>query len=71
MGRFAIGTSALGKSFGFDVNVFRETPGPQRIKAWSPGEGRVAWGIVAVFCLLTRYKGSIVSMFNEVEGTLT
>lgn len=42
MGRFAIGMSALGRSLGEDVNVFRETPGPQRIKAWRPGEGIVA-----------------------------
>jgi len=42
MGRFAIGMSALGKSLGEDVKVLSETPGPQKIKAWRPGEGIVA-----------------------------
>jgi len=39
IGLFAIGTNALGNSSGDDVNVFRETPGPQRIKAWKPEDG--------------------------------
>jgi hypothetical protein len=34
--------SALGRSFGEDVKVLRETPGPQRMKACRPGEGIVA-----------------------------
>jgi hypothetical protein len=33
---------ALGRSLGDDVNVLRETPGPQRMKACRPGEGCVA-----------------------------
>jgi len=46
IGRFAIGMSALGKSFGDEVKVLSDTPGPHRIKAWRPGEGCVACGIV-------------------------
>lgn len=45
MGRFAIGTMALGKSAGFEVKVLREEPGPQRMSACKPGEGSVACGI--------------------------
>jgi hypothetical protein len=37
-----MGTSAFGKSLGFDVKVFNEAPGPHRIKACKPGEGIVA-----------------------------
>lgn len=33
MGRLAIGSSALGKSEGLDVKVFRLLPGPQRMSA--------------------------------------
>jgi hypothetical protein len=46
IGLFAIGTNAFGKSFGFEVKVLSETPGPQRMRAWKPGEGSVACGIV-------------------------
>lgn len=46
IGRFAIGRRALGFSSGFAVNVGNDEPGPQRIMAWSPGEGaEMAWGI--------------------------
>jgi hypothetical protein len=41
-----MGTSAFGNSFGFDVKVFIDTPGPQRIRAWKPVEGRVACGML-------------------------
>jgi hypothetical protein len=41
MGRFAIGRSAFGISFGFDVKVLNEAPGPHRIRAWKPGAGRL------------------------------
>lgn len=33
MGRFPIGSMALGFSSGFEVKVGREEPGPQRMKA--------------------------------------
>ena len=46
MGRLAMGMMALGRSFGLEVKVLREDPGPQRIKACRPGEGTVACGIV-------------------------
>ncbi len=47
MGRFAIGNRAFGMSFGVDVNVLNEAPGPQRIRAWKPAAGRlVACGIL-------------------------
>lgn len=38
MGRFPIGTSALGKSSGVEVKVFNETPGPQNMSAWKSGD---------------------------------
>lgn len=37
-----MGTRAFGKSFGLEVKVSRDTPGPQRISAWKPGEGMFA-----------------------------
>jgi hypothetical protein len=46
MGLFAMGTRAFGNSFGFDVNVFSDTPGPQRMRAWKPVEGKVACGML-------------------------
>lgn len=33
IGLFAIGMSALGKSFGFELNGARDSPGPQSMKA--------------------------------------
>jgi hypothetical protein len=48
MGRFAMGSSALGISFGVDVNVLKEAPGPHRMMAWKPGAGRTACGIAVV-----------------------
>ena len=42
MGRLAIGISAFGRSDGLEVKVLRESPGPHRMRAWRPGEGRVA-----------------------------
>lgn len=50
IGLFAMGTSALGKSLGVDVKVFKETPGPHKIKACRPGLGNVACGISANVC---------------------
>jgi hypothetical protein len=49
MGRFAMGSSALGISFGVDVNVLKDAPGPHRIMAWKPGAGRTACGIVVLW----------------------
>ena len=46
MGLFAMGSNAFGISFGVDVNVLNDAPGPQRMSAWKPGEGSVAWGIL-------------------------
>jgi hypothetical protein len=46
MGRFAIGSRALGFSSGFEVKVGNEDPGPQRMRACTPGEGiDMAWGM--------------------------
>jgi hypothetical protein len=42
MGLFAIGRSALGISFGVDVKVLNEAPGPHNIIAWKPGAGSTA-----------------------------
>lgn len=48
IGRLAMGKRALGFSSGFAVKVGNDEPGPQRIKAWSPGEGaEMACGIVS------------------------
>lgn len=44
----AIGTRAFEKSFGFEVKVLSDAPGPHRMKACRPGEGSVACGIVGV-----------------------
>ena len=33
MGLLAIGIRALGNSSGFEVNVFKDTPGPHRMNA--------------------------------------
>ena len=46
MGRLARGSRALGRSAGEDVKVLRETPGPQRMRAWRPGGGSVACGML-------------------------
>jgi hypothetical protein len=47
MGRFAIGSNALGCSSGFVVKVVNDDPGPQRMMACSPGAGiDTAWGIL-------------------------
>jgi hypothetical protein len=36
-----MGNSAFGISFGFDVKVLNEAPGPQRMSAWKPDAGRL------------------------------
>ena len=47
-GRLARGRSALGSEVGLEVKVLRERPGPQRMRAWRAGVGRVvAWGMLA------------------------
>lgn len=50
MGRLATGTRAFGNSEGLEVNVLSESPGPQSMTAWKPGDGAmvVAWGIVCL-----------------------
>lgn len=46
-----MGKSAFGISFGVEVNVLKEPPGPQRITAWKPATGSdVACGIVRGRC---------------------
>jgi hypothetical protein len=59
MGRFAIGSRALGFSSGFAVKVGNEDPGPQRIRACRPGDGiETACGIVVP--LLPAVHGGMV-----------
>lgn len=41
-----MGSKAFGISFGFEVNVLNEAPGPHRIIAWNPGAGRTACGML-------------------------
>jgi hypothetical protein len=43
-----MGNSALGISLGVDVKVLNDAPGPHKMMAWKPGEGRVACGILTV-----------------------
>lgn len=49
MGLFATGIRALGKSSGVEVNVLKETPGPQRMRAWKSWESGVLAGIAEAF----------------------
>lgn len=49
MGRLAIGMSAFERSFGLDVNVERDSPGPHRMNACKPGDGTVACGMLDDF----------------------
>lgn len=58
MGRLAIGIRAFENSLGVDVNVLKDSPGPQRIKACKPGAGIVACGIVEVVYLRTNSLGA-------------
>lgn len=49
-----MGRSALGRAVGLEVKGVKERPGPQRMRAWRPGDGgKVACGILLVnfFCL--------------------
>jgi len=46
MGLFATGINAFGKVAGAEVKVSSDAPGPQRIMAWKPGDGRVACGMI-------------------------
>lgn len=66
MGRFAMGTRALGNSLGFDVNVFSDAPGPQRMKAWKLVAGKVACGILSSSLVLKGGKegGGTIPAFN-------
>jgi len=48
MGLFAIGMSALGKSLGFELKGFIDSPGPHRMKAWNPVGGMFACGMAKV-----------------------
>jgi hypothetical protein len=49
MGLLAMGRSAFGFSSGLAVNVGKLEPGPQRMRACSPGDAiETAWGIFAI-----------------------
>lgn len=55
MGLFAIGNRALGFSSGFAVKVGNDDPGPQRMRACSPGDAEeTACGIAKVSVDLNR-----------------
>ena len=57
MGRLAMGTRAFGNSSGVEVNVFKDTPGPQSITAWKPEEGiGNACGIVEIQDFVVVFK---------------
>ena len=49
MGRLATGSRAFGKSSGVEVNVLKDTPGPQRIRAWKLWDSGDLDGIANLF----------------------
>lgn len=55
-----MGNRAFGISFGVDVNVLNEAPGPHSIIAWNPGAGSTACGIVV--CEVVRAEGVFFSL---------
>lgn len=61
IGLFAMGTRAFGNSSRFDVKVSSDAPGPQSMRAWKPGEGRVACGMVMLLEPLPKIKRSEVA----------
>ena len=62
--------SALGRSFGFEVKVFKLTPGPHRMKACKPGEGTVACGMSNDECTARSrlYGSSALTSYCMVTG---
>jgi len=67
MGLFATGISAFGKVAGSEVKVSSDAPGPQRIKAWKPGEGRVACGMIESSGSIASKRKYKVRKGNAVE----
>ena len=53
MGRLATGIRALGKSSGVEVNVLKDTPGPQRTRAWKSWESGDLGAIADLWLLHT------------------
>lgn len=51
IGRFAMGRRAFGFPSGFAVNVGKDEPGPQRIRACKPGLGIVTACGILVLCV--------------------
>lgn len=52
MGRLATGSRALGKSSGVEVNVLKDTPGPQKIRAWKSWDSGDLGGIAKCVFLI-------------------
>jgi hypothetical protein len=46
MGRLAMGIRALGSSSGLELNGFRDSPGPHKMRAWKSVVGAVACGML-------------------------
>ena len=62
MGLFATGSSALGMSLGEEVNVVSDAPGPHSMRAWKPGEGSVACGMLGGLQIST--DADAIARFN-------
>lgn len=68
MGRFAIGNKALGFSSGFAVKVGKDEPGPQRMRACSPGDAEeTACGIATVIAKLHKMQDAIVLLSRHLK----
>ena len=57
-----MGISALGKSCGLDVKIFKDAPGPHRITAWRPGAGRL------VACGIFQHVSYLSYTFEFIKG---
>lgn len=70
MGRLAIGINAFGSSSGFEVKGFNDTPGPHNIRACSPSEGTVEWGILmpVIFKLYSCNPDIFKCSFSSCDG---
>lgn len=65
IGLLAIGRIALGFSSGLAVNVGKLEPGPQRMRACSPGAAiEVAWGILRTRRLRLRSSWLVAEMLD-------
>ena len=69
MGRLATGIRALGKSSGVEVNVLKETPGPQRMRAWKSWGSGILAGIAEAFLNPGQGKPLLLCCSDRQTGT--